>query len=75
MSPTQRWFGTEAVKSRLSRSGSFGAVLSCRVKPLGRLKTTRATRPCRRIESATVLTDTRLGLTGDGLPSLASVFQ
>jgi hypothetical protein len=57
MSPTHRQFGLWAVKSRLSRSGNFGAVLSCRVSPL-RLRIRRATRPWRRIESATVFSDT-----------------
>jgi hypothetical protein len=33
MSPTQRLLGADAVKSRLSRSGNLGAVLSCRVSP------------------------------------------
>ena len=53
MSPTQRALGRSAVKSRRSRSGNFGAVLSCLVRPLRRL-IRRATRPWRRIESATV---------------------
>jgi hypothetical protein len=57
MSPTQRLFGAVAVKSRLSRSGNFGAVLSDRVSP-PRRRIRRATRPWRRIESATVFSDT-----------------
>ncbi len=57
MSPTQRRFGSAAVKSRFSRSGNFGAALSWRVSPL-RLRMRRATRLCRRIESATVFSDT-----------------
>ena len=57
MSPTHCMFGASAVKSRFSRSGNFGAVLSCRVNPLRRL-IRRATRPWRRIESATVFSDT-----------------
>ena len=58
MSPTHLVLAREAVKSRLTRSGNFAAALSCLVKPLRRL-TIRATRPCRRIESATLfsLTD------------------
>src|SRR4051812_39364851 len=39
MSPTQRLFCVLALKSRRSRSGNFGAVLSCRVSPLRRLIT------------------------------------
>jgi hypothetical protein len=57
MSPTHLRFGSAAVKSRLSRSGNFGAALSCLVSPLRRL-IRRATKPCRRIESATVFSDT-----------------
>src|SRR3954454_25198054 len=57
MSPTHLALGVAAVKSRLSRSGNFGAVLSCRVSPLRR-RIRRATRPWRRIESATVFSDT-----------------
>ena len=56
MSPTQRQFGAAAVKFRLSRSGNFGAVLSCRVSPLRRL-IRLATRPWRAIESATVFSE------------------
>src|SRR5699024_11207581 len=37
MSPTHRVFGRSAVKSRLSRSGNFGFVLSWVVNPLRRL--------------------------------------
>ena len=44
MSPTQRALGRDALKSRLSRSGNFGAVLSCLVSPLRRL-IRRATSP------------------------------
>ena len=54
MSPHHFRFGAEAVKSRFSRSGNFGADWSCFVIPLLCL-TFRAIRPCRRIESATVL--------------------
>ena len=57
MSPTQRVFRVEAVKSRLNRSANFGAVLSWRVRPLRR-RIRRATRCWRRIDSATVFTDT-----------------
>jgi len=57
MSPTHRRFAAAAVKSRLSRSGNFAAVRSCRVRPRLRL-TLRPFRPCRRIESATEFTDT-----------------
>ena len=57
ISPTQRALARSAVKSRLSRSGNFGAVLSCRVSPFLRL-IRRATRPWRRIESATVFSET-----------------
>ena len=53
MSPTHLMFTAAAVKSRRTRSGNFGADRSCLVKPLRRL-TFRATRPCRRIESAMV---------------------
>jgi hypothetical protein len=53
ISPTHLVLMTVAVKSRRSRSGKGALVLSCRVNPLRRL-TFRATRPCRRIESATV---------------------
>src|SRR4051794_10042385 len=53
MSPTHLAFGRSAVKSRLSRSGNLGAVLSCLVNPFRRL-IRRATKPWRRIESATV---------------------
>lgn len=52
MSRTHLAFGRSAVKSRLSRSGNFGAVLSCRVSPLRR-RIRRATSPWRRIDSAT----------------------
>ena len=57
MSPTHLRFGAAAVKSRLSRSGNFGAVLSCLVSPFLRL-IRRATSPWRRIESATVFSYT-----------------
>jgi hypothetical protein len=55
MSPQHLRFGAGAVKSRLSRSGNFGAVRSWRVNPLLRLGFLPC-RPCRRIESATVFT-------------------
>jgi len=57
MSPHQRTFGAGAVKSRLSRSGNFGAFLSCLVNPLRRLGL-RPNRPCLAIESATVFSPT-----------------
>jgi hypothetical protein len=57
MSPTHLALGRSAVKSRRSRSGNFGAVLSCRVSPFLRL-IRRATSPWRRIESATVFSVT-----------------
>ena len=53
ISPHHFRFGPAAVKSRFTRSGNAGAVLSCLVNPLLCL-TFRATRHCRRIESATV---------------------
>src|SRR5680860_1645928 len=53
MSPHHLVLVADAVKSRLTRSGNFGAFLSCLVNPLVRLMI-RATSPCRRIESATV---------------------
>ena len=43
VSPTHLLFGASAVKSRCTRSGNFGAVLSCLVNPLRRL-ILRATR-------------------------------
>ena len=55
MSPHHFRFGAGAVKSRLSRSGNFGAFLSCLVNPLLCLGFLPC-RPCRRIESATVFT-------------------
>ena len=57
MSPTHFRFGVSEVKARFTRSGNFGLVLSCRVSPLRRL-IRRATRPWRRMESATVFSDT-----------------
>src|SRR5690242_3688519 len=57
MSPTHLRFGASAVKSRRSRSPNFGAVLSCLVRPCRR-RIVRATRPWRRMESATVFSDT-----------------
>lgn len=57
MSPHQRQFGAGAVKSRPSRSGNFGAFRSCFVVLEGRFFF-RPTKPWRRIESATVFTDT-----------------
>ena len=57
MSPTHRWFGAAAVKSRLIRSGNGALVLSCFVKPLRRL-IFRAISPCRRIDFATVFSET-----------------
>ena len=58
MSPTHFRFGAVAVTSRFSGSGNFAFVRSCRVRPRFRLSL-RPFRPCRRIESATVFTDTR----------------
>lgn len=57
MSPTQLQFGAGAVKSRRTRSGNGDFDLSGFVNPLRRLMT-RATRPRRRIESATDFSET-----------------
>src|SRR6478735_12652508 len=61
ISPTHLVFGASAAKLRLTRSGNFGAVLSCRVNPLRRL-ILRATRSWRRIDSATVFPDRGIDL-------------
>ena len=57
ISPTHMRLGSSAVKSRLTRSGNFGALLSCLVSPLRRL-ICRATSDWRRIDSATVFSAT-----------------
>ncbi len=57
VSPAQRRFGAVAVTCLFSGPGNSGAVSSRRVSPLRRL-ISRATRSWRRIESATVSSDT-----------------
>jgi hypothetical protein len=55
ISPHHLVFGAAAVKSRRTKSGNFGAVLSCFLSPR-RCLGFRPSKPWRRIESATVFT-------------------